>query len=75
MQITENIMNRWILGERIDLNIKRQVEINILIEKEVTEFIWLTKTHPYLFKGFHPFSSSANGDIIGCQIDTWVEAI
>lgn len=33
------------------------------------------KTHPHHFKGLGPLSSSANGDIIRFQIDTWVEAI
>lgn len=70
-------MNKWIFSwrEKSTFELKRQVEINILIGREFSGFIWLTKTHPYNSKGFLSFSSSASGDIIGVQIATWVEAM
>lgn len=50
-------MNRWILSWRDENSseCKRQVEINILIGREFTGFIWLAKAHPYnYYKGFLP---------------------
>lgn len=70
IQITENTMNRRILSWREEntSELKRQVEINILIGREFSGFIWPTQTHPYNSKGFLSFSFSDSGDIIGVHL-------